>query len=104
MPLADHDECSVRAMDARRPSSDDRTQRSGATTEGDGRVRRCRRFLAVGVLAVTMVTTSVLAGSAPAFADDPTFVDWTSLLPSFTDAYDPTSENDCVAGKPNCID
>jgi hypothetical protein len=34
----------------------------------------------------------------------PAFIDWVSLLPSLTDAYDPTSTNDCVAGRPRCVD
>jgi hypothetical protein len=55
-------------------------------------------------VAVVLGSVAVVAGAAPAQADDPTFVDWTSLLPSFTDTYNPTSENDCVAGKPSCID
>lgn len=65
---------------------------------------RCRRVLGIGLFAVVLGSLGVLASAAPAQADDPTFVDWSSLLPSFTDTYDPTSENDCVAGKPNCID
>src|SRR5215472_7501733 len=31
----------------------------------------------------------------------PLFVNWADLLPTLTDAYDPTSTNDCVAGRPN---
>jgi hypothetical protein len=34
----------------------------------------------------------------------PLLVKWTALLPSLTDAYDPASTNDCVAGRPNCVD
>jgi hypothetical protein len=67
-------------------------------------VGRCRQFLGIGLLAVLLACASAVAGAAPAQADDPTFVDWTSLLPSFTDTYDPNSANDCVAGKPSCID
>ncbi len=40
----------------------------------------------------------------PAVADDPIFVSWASLLPGLVDEYDPTSANDCVAGRPNCLD
>src|SRR3954470_23623960 len=72
---------------------------------GDGPTMRAhRRLLGVGLLAVVLTTIGVVAGAAPAQADDPTFVDWTSLLPSLTDTYDPNSANECVAGKSGCID
>jgi len=60
----------------------------------------------VGLILVALVTTTtgVITGMPVAHADDPTFLDWTSVLPSFTDAFDPNSDNDCVAGKPTCID
>ena len=61
-------------------------------------------MLGIGLLAVLLACVSALTDASPAQAEDPTFVDWTSLLPSFTDTYDPSSENDCVAGKPSCID
>ena len=67
-------------------------------------MRRGRRVLGIGLLAVVLGSIGVVAGGTPAQAEDPTFLDWSSVLPSFTDTYDPTSENDCVAGKPNCID
>jgi hypothetical protein len=47
--------------------------------------------------------TLVLAVPATAAADDPPFVDWTSLLPGLTTSYDPNSENICVSGKPQCV-
>src|SRR5258708_29679461 len=34
----------------------------------------------------------------------PLFVNWADLLPTLTDAYDPTSTNDCVAGRPTSVD
>jgi hypothetical protein len=37
-------------------------------------------------------------------ADDPMFIDWSSLLPSLVDTYTPNSANDCVAGRPHCVD
>jgi hypothetical protein len=56
-------------------------------------------------LAVCMaLVAGVVSLAAPAQADEPTFVDWTSLLPSLTDAYEPTSANDCVAGRSRCLD
>jgi hypothetical protein len=50
-----------------------------------------------------MVLLLIPAGPRTALADDPIFVDWASLLPSLTDAYNPSSENDCVAGRPRCL-
>jgi hypothetical protein len=60
--------------------------------------------LGIGLLAVVLAGVTALTGATPAQAEDPTFVDWSSLLPSFTDTYDPSSENDCVAGKASCVD
>jgi hypothetical protein len=56
------------------------------------------------VLFTISATTLAIVSAGPARADDPIFIDWTSDLPSWTDAYDPNSANDCVAGKPTCID
>jgi hypothetical protein len=66
-------------------------------------VRRFRvRVLAVVVGA--LVATPALSAS-PASADDaPLFVGWTDLLPSFTTGYDPSSANDCTAGRIKCVD
>lgn len=72
-------------------------------------MRSGRSFTAVLVV-LSFLWGSVLAGvsiiatASTAGADTPIFVDWTSMLPSFTDAYDPTSANDCVSGKPSCLD
>jgi hypothetical protein len=65
------------------------------------------RFWArVGAASVLILTAALVAPVAQqaARAEDPIFVDWTSLLPGLTDTYDPSSENVCVAGKPQCID
>jgi hypothetical protein len=43
-------------------------------------------------------------GVAPAKAEDPTFIPWPSLLPSFTTGYEPSSANDCTAGRIQCVD
>jgi hypothetical protein len=64
-----------------------------------------RRFGAK-VLAVflgVLVSGTTLAAS-PAGAEEPVFVPWSSLLPSFTTGYEPTSENDCKAGRIQCVD
>jgi Family of unknown function (DUF5995) len=61
------------------------------------------RTLISTVLAVVMLV--MLAGRpSAARADDPIFLDWAALLPSLVDTYDPNSANDCVAGRPHCVD
>lgn len=40
----------------------------------------------------------------PAAADEPPFVPWSALLPNFTTGYEPSSENDCKAGRLQCVD
>jgi len=64
--------------------------------------RRVRRLLAAALVFACL--SSVWGVSAPARADDPVYVDWAQLLPSLVAEYDPTSENDCVAGRPQCLD
>lgn len=41
--------------------------------------------------------------SSTARADDPPFVPWTSLLPGLSAGYDPSSENLCKKGHPQCV-
>src|SRR3712207_4938404 len=45
-----------------------------------------------------------LAVPAPATAQEPPFVDWSSLLPGLTTAFQPDSDNDCASGRVRCID
>lgn len=66
--------------------------------------RTVKRTVAVGIASGVLSTLFVIAGAPVAGATDPVFIDWTSALPSLTDAYDPSSDNDCAAGRPNCID
>lgn len=64
------------------------------------------RRLGVRSLAVVvgaLVATTALSAS-PATAEDPTFVGWSDLLPSFTTGYEPSSANDCKAGRIQCVD
>jgi hypothetical protein len=63
-----------------------------------------RRAVAVGLVAGVLSTLFVIAGAPVAHAEDPLFIDWTSSLPTLTTTYDPSSENDCTAGRSNCID
>ena len=44
----------------------------------------------------------VLAGTTPASADG-LYTPWSSLLPGWNDQFVPSSDNDCVAGRPNCL-
>jgi hypothetical protein len=39
-----------------------------------------------------------------AHAQDPPFLDWSSALPSLAEGYEPTSADDCVAGRTACVD
>jgi hypothetical protein len=41
---------------------------------------------------------------AAALADDPPFVPWSALLPGLTTSYEPSSANDCQAGRLHCVD
>jgi hypothetical protein len=66
--------------------------------------RRIRvRSLAV-VVGALVATTALIASPATAGAEDPLLVPWSSLLPGFTTGYDPSSENDCKAGRDQCVD
>ncbi len=53
---------------------------------------------------VVLVCLLALAVPATAAAEDPPFVDYTSLLLPALGTYDPTSEDDCVAGRFQCVD
>ena len=37
-------------------------------------------------------------------AEDPPFIGWSTLLPGLATAYEPSSENDCTAGRVHCVD
>jgi Family of unknown function (DUF5995) len=64
--------------------------------------RRVRRLLAAALVLACL--SSMWGVSTPARADDPVYVDWPSLLPTLVDRFDPSSENDCVAGRAKCLD
>ncbi len=57
-----------------------------------------RRLAALGAL--------ILALAAPpaAVAEDPPFVGWSALLPALSFPYDPSSPDDCIAGRTQCVD
>lgn len=54
-------------------------------------------------LKVAVAAGALLTLRATPARSDPVFIDWSSLLPGLTDAYSPSSANDCVAGRPSCI-
>src|SRR3954453_4161654 len=45
-----------------------------------------------------------LAAPASARAEDPPFVEWTALAPGLTTDYEPSTANDCAAGRTHCVD
>lgn len=55
---------------------------------------------------IVAVFLAVLSLSSPtsARADDAPYVGWSNLLPGLTMGYDPSSENDCTAGRATCVD
>ncbi len=55
-------------------------------------------------LALLALVLLALARPAPAIAEDPPFVGWSSLLPGLSLPYDVTSPDDCIAGRVQCID
>jgi hypothetical protein len=65
--------------------------------------RRARTV--VGVASVSVITSLLVVGttSAPAHADLLPYVPWSSYLAGWTDEYIPSSDNDCVAGRPACL-
>src|SRR5262245_31664482 len=64
------------------------------------RVRGVIRVVAVGVSALVAVSAS----AGVAWADDPPFIPWSQLLPSFATQYEPSAANDCTAGRIECVD
>jgi Family of unknown function (DUF5995) len=51
-----------------------------------------------------LVALVFLLTAGPARAEDPLFLGWTTLAPALTTEYDPSSENDCAAGRTRCVD
>ena len=54
------------------------------------------------VLALTVALLAARPAAAP--AQDPHFVGWPALLPPFATRYSPSSADDCVAGRLQCVD
>ena len=51
-----------------------------------------------------IVGSLLLLTAGAARAEDPPYVAWTALLPGLTTGFDPSSENDCTAGRTRCVD
>jgi hypothetical protein len=54
-----------------------------------------------GVIAVPLLFAGVAV--APAQATDLPYIAWTAYLPGWTNQYVPSSDNDCVSGRPGCL-
>jgi hypothetical protein len=54
----------------------------------------------IGLVALLLLLAAPVAASA----EDPPFVGWTALLPGLTTEYEPSSDNDCAAGRTRCVD
>ena len=57
--------------------------------------------LAVSLPVALVITVGQPA--VPAAAQDPVFVGWSTLLPPKPDAFQPSSADQCAAGKPGCV-
>jgi hypothetical protein len=54
---------------------------------------------------LTLAAAATFVAAPPAQAADPAFVDWTSLLPGNPGlAYEPSSADECVSGRIQCVD
>ena len=66
---------------------------------------RARTRRSIGALtALTAAAALAVAPSAPAVAEDPVLVPWTTVLPGVPGQYDPASPDVCLSGKITCVD
>jgi Family of unknown function (DUF5995) len=66
--------------------------------------RRVRATVTVVSASVVATLFAVGTTAAPAHADGLLpYLPWSSYLAGWTDQYVPSSDNDCVAGRPNCL-
>jgi hypothetical protein len=67
--------------------------------------RRALRSLRSGLGAAITVALTAAAFSVPtaAPAQANPYIPWSTYLPGWTEEFIPTSENDCVAGRPQCL-
>ena len=57
----------------------------------------------LSVVSLLLAAALLLAPSAVR-AEDPPYLGWTELLPGLTTQFEPSSENDCTAGRTHCVD
>ena len=55
-------------------------------------------------LSSLLLISLLLFTPGAARAEDPAYVGWSALLPGLTTEFDPSSENDCTAGRTRCVD
>jgi hypothetical protein len=68
-----------------------------------GRATLRRLSVALTGLVVAVPLTVLLTAPPAGAADEPMFVPWSAVLPGWTDEFEPSSENDCVAGRDSCL-
>jgi hypothetical protein len=61
------------------------------------------RVRSLAVVVGALVSSTALIAS-PSSAEEPLFIGWSQLLPSFATTYDPSSSNICVSGRNQCVD
>ena len=62
------------------------------------------RIRSAGLATVAVATVVAMGvGVAPARAETGPYVPWSTYLPAWSDQYVPSSANECVSGKPNCL-
>ena len=66
--------------------------------------RRSRVRCTAVVVGALVAGAALVASPSSSGAEEPMLVPWSSLLPGFTSGYDPSSENDCKAGRDQCVD
>src|SRR5437879_6202282 len=64
---------------------------------------KIRIWCAFALMSALLAGAGVVGTTPTAHADTPLYVDWTTLLPSWSDTCQPSSDNDCAAGRPNCV-
>src|SRR5829696_7167335 len=75
------------------------------TVEAKLDTRRCRcNDVSPTRLTVLVALMLALAWPTVAVAEDAPFVGWSALLPGLSLPYDPTSADDCIAGRVQCVD
>jgi hypothetical protein len=66
-------------------------------------LRHARKWVASVTALVTAPLLVAGVGVSPAHSTELPYIAWTTFLPSWTDSYAPSSDNDCVAGRSSCL-